>query len=346
MHYGFFTLALICCTGLSFSQAYADEVTPETLAAETEEAATAQPHPLDLERPQVISRSQLAAAELARRYPDQLIELPSSAQQFQALYLPANAPTAKGLIVFVPGLYETADSVVHIAQLRQSVTDKGWDSLSLNMPDPYIEPMRIESRISEAELAATLEADAPEDETLDDEEIATDSSNSGDPQIVTQSELISAAPSAADTDTLHSDPDDAATLESLLNSTLIYANEHAPQELIFIAQHEGAYWLLTHLAKHNKSSINAILLINARQPAQATQSFASLITQLDIKIVDIYSNSHASHAFAAKQRANASARKASSDFEQFAINAASKRLAYQQTQAKVLGWLHNYPLND
>src|SRR5690554_1291334 len=125
---------------LSLSNAQAEESTQEGENLEVEAVEA-----VESERPALNSRSQLAAQQFRTTFPEQLIEIPGTANHYSALYLPANAKTAKGLIVFVPGLLETADSATNIAQLRRAVTDKGWHSLSLNLPDPEPELLRIES---------------------------------------------------------------------------------------------------------------------------------------------------------------------------------------------------------
>ncbi|MCK9236467.1 MAG: alpha/beta hydrolase family protein [Thiopseudomonas sp.] len=329
MRYWFSILLL----SLSFclSNAQAEESTPENEPLAADEVET-----IEFERPAIHSRSQIAANEFRTTFPEQFIEIPGTANHYPALYLPANAKTAKGLIVFVPGLLETADSVTNIAQLRRAVTDKGWNSLSLNLPDPEPELLRIESTpitLSDTDTANTKESEQSEEPTT---ETVSEPFLGDDNAIISTDEVTTdvAAESAA--------ADYAATIEPLLNATLEYIATQQAKKIIFIAQHEGAYWLLDYLTTHKTQSINAILLINPRHPRQAKQKFAFFITELDITTVDFYSTNSPSQANEAKERLNASKRKAKSDFQQLKINGLSEKTAQQRAQTKVLGWLHRY----
>ncbi len=326
---------------LSLSNAQAEESTQEgeNLEAEAVEA-------VEIERPVLNSRSQLAAQQFRTIFPEQLIEIPSTANHYSALYLPANAKTAKGLIVFVPGLLETADSATNIAQLRRAVTDKGWHSLSLNLPDPEPELLRIESTpivLSDTHFE-TETTDNEEPEQPQEEEPAADVVS--DPFLDNDNATISTDETITDIAAESTAVDYADTIEEVLNATLAYIETQQAKKLIFIAQHEGAYWLLDYLTTHKTQPINALLLINPRYPEQKTRKFSSFISELDITMVDFYSTSLTAPATEAvseaKERLNASKRKETSDFQQFKINATGKKSTQKQTQTKVLGWLHRY----
>lgn len=322
---------LLLPLSFSLSNAQAEESPPENEPLNAEEVET-----VEFKRPAIHSRSQIAANEFRSAFPEQFIEIPGTTDNYPALYLPANAKTAKGLIVFVPGLFESADSVTNIAQLRRAVTDKGWHSLSLNLPDPEPELLRIESTpitLSDTDTASTEEpeqAEEPTAEAVSEPFLADDSATISTGEVTIDVAVESAA------------ADYAATIEPLLNATLEYIATQPAQKIIFIAQHEGAYWLLDYLTTHKTQSINAVLLINPRYPRQAKQKFASFITELDITTVDFYTTHSTSQANEAKERLNASKRKAKSTFQQLKINSISEKNAQQQTQTKVLGWLHRY----
>ncbi len=326
---------------LSLSNAQAEERTQEgeNLEAEAVEA-------VEIERPVLNSRSQLAAQQFRTTFPEQLIEIPGTANHYSALYLPANAKTAKGLIVFVPGLLETADSATNIAQLRRAVTDKGWHSLSLNLPDPEPELLRIESTpivLSDTHFE-TETTDNEEPEQPQEEEPAADVVS--DPFLDNDNATISTDETITDIAAESTAVDYADTIEEVLNATLAYIETQQAKKLIFIAQHEGAYWLLDYLTTHKTQPINTLLLINPRYPEQKNRKFSSFISELDIAMVDFYSTSLTAPATEAvseaKERLNASKRKETSDFQQFKINATGKKSTQKQTQTKVLGWLHRY----
>ncbi len=336
---------LLLSLSFSLSNVQAEESTQEGENLEVEAVEA-----VEIERPALNSRSQLAAQQFRTIFPEQLIEIPGTTNHYSALYLPANAKTAKGLIVFVPGLLETADSATNIAQLRRAVTDKGWHSLSLNLPDPEPELLRIESTpivLSDTHFETETETDT---ETADNEnpeqaqEPAADAVS--DPFLDNDNATISTDETITDLAAESTAVDYADTIAEVLNATLAYIETQQAKKLIFIAQHEGAYWLLDYLTTHKTQPINALLLINPRYPEQKTRKFSSFISELDITMVDFYSTSLTAPATEAvseaKERLNASKRKETSDFQQFKINASGKKLAQKQTQTKVLGWLHRY----
>ncbi len=332
---------LLLSLPFSLSNVQAEESTQEgeTLEVEAVEA-------VEIERPALNSRSQLAAQQFRTIFPEQLIEIPGTANHYSALYLPANAKTAKGLIVFVPGLLETADSATNIAQLRRAVTDKGWHSLSLNLPDPEPELLRIESTpivLSDTHFE-TETTDNEEPEQPQEEEPAADVVS--DPFLDNDNATISTDETITDIAAESTAVDYADTIEEVLNATLAYIETQQAKKLIFIAQHEGAYWLLDYLTTHKTQPINTLLLINPRYPEQKNRKFSSFISELDIAMVDFYSTSLTAPATEAvseaKERLNASKRKETSDFQQFKINATGKKSTQKQTQTKVLGWLHRY----
>lgn len=339
MRYWLSILLLFLPLGLSNAQAEESTQEGENLEVEAVEA-------VEIERPALNSRSQLAAQQFRTTFPEQLIEIPGTANHYSALYLPANAKTAKGLIVFVPGLLETADSATNIAQLRRAVTDKGWHSLSLNLPDPEPELLRIESTpiVLPDTHFETETTDNEEPEQPQAEEPAADVVS--DPFLDNDNATISTDETITDIAAEFTAVDYADTIEEVLNATLAYIETQQAKKLIFIAQHEGAYWLLDYLTTHKTQPINALLLINPRYPEQKTRKFSSFISELDITMVDFYSTSLTAPATEAvseaKERLNASKRKETSDFQQFKINASGKKLAQKQTQTKVLGWLHRY----
>lgn len=332
---------LLLSLSFSLSNVQAEESTQEgeTLEVEAVEA-------VEIERPALNSRSQLAAQQFRTTFPEQLIEIPGTANHYSALYLPANAKTAKGLIVFVPGLLETADSATNIAQLRRAVTDKGWHSLSLNLPDPEPELLRIESTpiVLPDTHFETETTDNEEPEQPQAEEPAADVVS--DPFLDNDNATISTDETITDIAAEFTAVDYADTIEEVLNATLAYIETQQAKKLIFIAQHEGAYWLLDYLTTHKTQPIDTLLLINPRYPEQKNRKFSSFISELDIAMVDFYSTSLTAPATEAvseaKERLNASKRKETSDFQQFKINATGKKSAQKQTQTKVLGWLHRY----
>jgi len=328
---------LLLSSLFSLSTAHSETAGQDSELLETEDSISEQSEAVELKRAPINSRSQIAVHEFRIQYPAQLIELPGTTTHHSALYLPANAKTAKGLIVFVPGLFETADSVTNIAQLRRAVTDKGWHSLSLNLPDPEFEPLRIDS--AAISLPDTDSSEATADDTLAEESGAAAVS---EPFLDNTSAAISAGEVLANEAAEPEIEDYVKTIEQLLDATLAYAANQQTKELIFIAQHEGAYWLLDYLTTHNNQPVNAILLINPRYPEHATQKFASFITELDISTVDFYSTRITAQANEAKERLNASKRKAKSHYQQFKVHAADEQASQKKAQSKVLGWLHRY----
>lgn len=89
-----------------------------------------------IERSQLPSRSSLQEAALRRTLDQQqLRQLQAGEDEFIGLFLPAARPQAKGGILLVADRGEHADAPRLIASSRRQLSDAGWHTLSIALPD-------------------------------------------------------------------------------------------------------------------------------------------------------------------------------------------------------------------
>ena len=130
---------------------HAEETTPTEPPAEP--AASEAPAPAEVPRVPLEERSQDSAEALERQLPkgeQQMLQ--AGDESFLALWKPANAPEAKGVVLLIPGADESADWPKAVKPLRLKLPDIGWSTLSLSLPDSKDAPL------PEAVLPRTPEA--------------------------------------------------------------------------------------------------------------------------------------------------------------------------------------------
>lgn len=93
---------------------------------------------------------------------DEQQQLEAGDEAFLALWLPANAGTAAGIVVIVPGDGESADWPQVVSPLRKKLPNAGWSTLSLTLPDPQAPslPPRPEAAATTAEDAGAAPTDS------------------------------------------------------------------------------------------------------------------------------------------------------------------------------------------
>lgn len=105
-------------------------------AAEEADAPAADEPPAASERTQLPSRSSLQEAALRRGLDsDELRQLEAGDDRFLGLFLPAARPSPLGGILLVADRGEHADAPRLIAASRRQLSDAGWHTLSISLPD-------------------------------------------------------------------------------------------------------------------------------------------------------------------------------------------------------------------
>lgn len=321
---------LSLCLALSLSPALAQDDSKETFEESTPVAVEVAP---PLPRPELPNRSQAALQLFQQQLGEELIEIPSTNATLAALYLPANSPEPKGIVVLIPGAHEHANTQRYIGSLRHALADKGWHSLSLNLPDPSFQPLYIKGKA----LTTAPQTEAPIDtaDTAED----TEAASALNPNTETESEQTARPPVTTESEAFA--PPYNVLISELLSDALAHAQTISPQPVILLAQHEGAYWALEQ-ALHNQPAANALILLDPRLPEEATHSFAQLIEPLSVTSVELYSPLLNKRESEATHRRKAAKRNPTQSYQHIRVNEQNSALAQQAMQTKVLGWLHRY----
>lgn len=316
-------------------------------------------------RPAILSRSQLIEQRLQADYGEQYLSLSTTTEAFSGLFLPANRPVAKGLVILVPGLYENADSAANIAALRQLLPDSGWHTLSLNLPDPSFTALSIEGAAMPLQPLPDDKPDAPppttddasaapveDDAEAEIDEILDEPLPPDDMPIVMDDPLaepvFSDLPEAESVDEWRIDELNTPEYAKRMNAMLAAAIDHGAYTLnaatiVLVAQHEGAYWALSVLSQQrDNGKVSAVLLVHPRQPEQSEHRLAQLSGKLQIPIVDYFSGNQRWARDAAQERRNASRRLAGSQYQQVALHARNQTLQAAELERRVKGWLSQF----
>lgn len=324
------TIILTLLVSLSFTESPEAEEGGETATEALPPDVIQEP----VERAELPSRSQMSTQALKRQLGEQLVEISTGETGFTALHLPANTYLPKGTVILVPGLFEHADASLNISPLRHALADKGWHSLSLNLPDPAFEALHIEGISLRNVMPADNPANAAEQDTgsphideqpTDGTDTQVTNSNTG-----VQNPVVTPV-QQYDT-----------KINQLLKAAIKHAGTTESGVSIMLGQHEGAYWALHYLHQQPDTKPDALVLLNPRYPDSAHPGFASLIEELDTTTVEIYSAYLNQREEEARQRLNAGRRNPGQHYTQTGITARSAKLAQEQVQTKVLGWLHRY----
>ena len=299
--------------------AHADEDAPAEKPASESTAAQALPRvPLE-------ERSQDNAQGLERQLPgNEQQMLQAGDEPFLALWKPANAPKAKGLVILLPGADESADWPRAIQPLRLKLPDAGWSTLSLSLPDPASAPLppAILPRPPEA---ASPAADKP------------------------------AATDTADTDAGTANPDEkpapeTATAEPVDPSLRVFAHiqagiEFAEQQdagnIVLLGHGTGAYWAALYLKERKPEPIRRLVTVAAQLPAGQTPALDELIPGLKLATGDFFYKDLPVERATALRRKQASKRLGHDSYTQIALETLPGNQPDEQEQLyrRVRGWL-------
>ncbi|WP_028238097.1 DUF3530 family protein [Stutzerimonas azotifigens] len=289
------------------------------------EATPAQPA---VERAPLPERSTLEASTLASAYPEQARQLEASpangaGEQFLALWKPANAPTARGVIVLVPGTGESADWPEVIGPLRKRLPDDGWHTLSLTLPDPASDPA-TRARPAEPEGPSPDADHKPADEEAPDSEPAPPAEQS--PNDPGRDDAPETSP--------------AERIAARLDAALAFAAEQQAATVVLLGHGSGAYWAARYLAERQPPEVERLALIEARQPAAVEPKLAGLAAAQEGPVLDLYQRSERTDA-AARERRDATRREDRSDYRQIGLAPAAGDP--ERLYRRVRGWLDGGP---
>lgn len=290
-------------------------------AAPAETAAPAEP-----KRPAVEERSQAEASGLIQHLPDrQQQTLQAGDESFLALWLPANAPQAEGVVIIVPGDGESPDWPKAVGPLRHKLPDAGWQTLSLSLPD------RMDS------LAQTRPVDAV---ASDDKEKSKEAAKADAPapsgDTPSASEAAPAQDPAIERRKAYSD-----RVMARIQAGVDFALQGKPKSIILLGHGTGAYWAARYLAEREPTDIRNLLLVAAQMPNEFRPPLEDMVPRLALATGDFFYRDRDTDRKAAQLRLQASKRETGKTYVQIGMNALPGDPVSEQDQLyrRVRGWL-------
>ena len=303
------------------------EETPPPATEPAGEATAAEPAP----RVPLEERSQDSAEALERQLPrDEQQMLQAGEEQFLALWKPANAPEAKGVLILLPGADESADWPRTIKPLRLKLPDIGWSSLSLSLPDSQGAPL------PEAVLPRTAQAVTVDTATAADSAQAPVQDGEQPP-----SEEAEAAAAPAEPVPPATAVDPAERVFARIQAGIAFAEQQDAQRIVLLGHGSGAYWAALYLKERQPAAIKQLVVVAPQLPTGQTPPLEELIPGLKLATGDFFYKDLAADRGNAVRRLQASKRLAHEGYTQVALKALPGNLEAEQEQLfrRVRGWL-------
>lgn len=314
------------------------EETPPPATAPADEAAAAEPAaPAEAPRVPLEERSQDSAAALERQLPrDEQQMLQAGAEPFLALWKPANAPEAKGVLILLPGADESADWPRTVKPLRLKLPDIGWSSLSLSLPDSQGAPL------PEAVLPRTAEAVTVDTATAPAADSAQAPAQDGEqaPAEGAQAAAPPAEPAPGQNPPVAA-VDPAERVFARIQAGITFAEQQDAQRIVLLGHGSGAYWAALYLKERQPAAIKQLVVVAPQLPAGQTPPLEELIPGLKLATGDFFYKDLAADRGNAVRRLQASKRLAHDGYTQVALKALPGNLEAEQEQLfrRVRGWL-------
>ncbi|NBB10421.1 alpha/beta hydrolase family protein [Pseudomonas sp. SLFW] len=304
---------------------------PMAMAADPAPAKDAKSAEAPIERASLPSRSQEDTLALERQVPKaEQQQLQAGDQNFLALWKPANADEAKGAVVIVPGADESADWPDAVGPLRRKLPDVGWSSLSLSLPDAYIDGV----------FARTADTPTTGDKPAADKDKAKDApAKPADPAASAEAEAAAAAEQAAAQAEIAKA--NADKIFARIDSAIAFAQQNKAHSIVLLGHGTGAYWAARYMSERPSPAIQKLVMITAVDTGTDTPSLLEVLPTLKVATADFVSKDRPVPRQQAQDRLNASKRVKNARFTQVTLNAIPGNAAMEQEQLfrRVRGWL-------
>lgn len=275
-------------------------------------------------------RSEHAAAALAAAWPEHARTLDAGGEPFVALWHPANSDAAKGVVVLLPGLGETADWPRVIGPLRRRLPDYGWHTLSLSPPPPAADPVTA----ARPPIAPEPPSDNAPANTADPADEPSSEPPKTEPvEQATGAEAAKPAPVTAGAPAPV--PSEAGQAAARLQAAIDFANEQGPSRIVIVGHGAGAHWAASFLSDPGNAEVAGLALIEPRRPTSAP-ALAPLVAALQLPVLDLYYRSDGADR-AAKQRRDLKRRQAHAAYQQLPLQPGV--LDEEHLIRRVRGWL-------
>lgn len=336
------TLSLCCLTLLlpCAVPVWAEEPAPAPAPADAAPAAAQAPAEAAAETPAAPSehaavpeRSENEAQGLQQQLPNtEQQQLSTNAGNFLALWKPANAAEASGVVILIPGDSESADWPQAIGPLRNKLPDVGWSSLSLTLPDPHDQAPQVAPAPAAETTSATAEADpaAPASEPAD---APAPSETAATTQAIPAPE---AGPLTQATPEQH-----AERVLARIQAAVAFAQSQKAKRIVLLGHGSGGYWAARYLGNSPSPEVQNLLLVAAQVPAGFSPPLEELVPSLKLAVGDFYYKDQPADRTAALKRQQASKRQAQPAYVQVAMKALPGNPATEQEQLfrRIRGWL-------
>ena len=279
----------------------------------------------------VPERSENAALGLQQQLPNtEQQQLTTSDGNFLALWKPANAAEASGVVILIPGDSESADWPQAIGPLRHKLPDVGWSSLSLTLHDPHDQAPQVTPAPAPSEAAsATAEADpaAPASDTAPEETPAAATQAIPAPE---------AGPLTQATPEQH-----AERVLARIQAAVAFAQSQKAKRIVLLGHGSGGYWAARYLGNSPSPEVQNLLLVAAKVPEGFSPPLEELVPGLKLAVGDFYYKDQPADRTAALKRQQASKRQAQPAYVQVAMKALPGNPATEQEQLfrRIRGWL-------
>ena len=338
------TLSLCCLTLLlpCAAPVWAEEPAPAPAPADAAPAAAEAPAEASAETPAAPPTEHAAVPERSENEAQGLQQqLPNTEQQqlttrdgnFLALWKPANAAEASGVVILIPGDSESADWPQAIGPLRNKLPDVGWSSLSLTLPDPHDQAPQVTPAPALSEAAsATAEAD-PAAPASDTAPAAPEETPAAATQAIPAPE---AGPLTQATPEQH-----AERVLARIQAAVAFAQSQKAKRIVLLGHGSGGYWAARYLGNSPSPEVQNLLLVAAKVPEGFSPPLEELVPGLKLAVGDFYYKDQPADRTAALKRQQASKRQAQPAYVQVAMKALPGNPATEQEQLfrRIRGWL-------
>ncbi|MEK1906744.1 MAG: alpha/beta hydrolase family protein [Pseudomonas sp.] len=329
---------LALCLGLSLSQSLHAEETP---AAEQPTSDSAAPKggenaddkdadkATEVPRVPLDERTSAEADALERQLPQaEQQQLQAGDEHFLALWKPANAAEATGVVILLPGAEETADWPTVIGPLRNKLTDAGWSTLSLTLPDSPDAPLPAAILPQPIVVAPPVDASA---EPNQEKDATSEDKPAEDATAAPAAEPAPAAPPV----------DPAIRVFARIQAGIAYAEQQGAQSIVLLGHGDGAYWAGLFLAEKKPPQVENLLTVAAHLPAGQHPALEELIPGLKLATGDFFYKDQAVDRSDAVKRQQASKRLAHPNYVQVALKAlpGNNEAEQEQLYRRIRGWL-------
>nr|WP_261845193.1 alpha/beta hydrolase family protein [Aliamphritea ceti] len=256
--------------------------------------------------------AQRAAALAKSQSPDtEVIWLETNKETQLSLYMPSGSAESYGGIMLFPGSMSTPDWPDIIRPLRIYLSDQGWATLSVALPDPN--PFPIPTR--------DMQAKSPADTTSNTDSGADSTATSG------ESMATEAMQDDAMSETMAEEKPEAEEpyidkLSRITSAASTVLSEREQNRQIIIGVGTGAAWAAAYISQAQDDQNIRLLMIDPRQPADPeAPRLNELIALLDSEtVLDLYFEDSELSKTMAKQRLRISRRNKLPDYQQIKIN--------------------------